>query len=157
VLAGRLSAAGLAPALAVLATGYLLGLGAVVTRPAVPAQATQLASWLAAQHLTYGLSGYWQASVVTLETGGRVSVRPVVAVGTGLARDDWEVRPAWYNPARHQADFIVLSGVWPGKTSPGWMGNVRAAFGQPVRIAAVGSYTVLVYNKNLLADLRPSG
>src|ERR1700734_303193 len=49
-LAARLSAAGLAPALAVLATGYLLSLGTVVTRPAVPAQATQLASWLSAQH-----------------------------------------------------------------------------------------------------------
>ena len=157
VLAARLSAAGLAPALAVLATGYLLSLGTVVTRPAVPAQATQLASWLSAQHLTYGLGGYWQASVVTLETGGRVSIRPVVAAGTGLARDDWEVQPGWYDPARHQADFIVLSGTWPGKTAPGWMGNVRAAFGQPARISYVGPYTVLIYNKNLLAGLRPAG
>jgi hypothetical protein len=157
VLAARLSAAGLAPALAVLATGYLLGLGTAVTRPAVPAQATQLASWLSARHLTYGLSGYWQATVVTLETGGRVSVRPVVAAGTGLARDDWEVQPGWYDPARHQADFIVLSGTWPGKTAPGWMGNVRAAFGQPARVSYVGPYTVLVYSKNLLGDLRPGG
>jgi hypothetical protein len=157
VLAGRLRAAGLVPALALAATGYLLSLGAVVTRPAVPAQASQLATWLSAQHLTYGLSGYWQANAVTLETGGRVSVRPVVAAGTGLARDDWEVRPAWYDPARHQATFMVLSTAWPGKTSPGWMGNVRAAFGQPARIYYVGTYTVLVWNKNLLADLRPSG
>jgi hypothetical protein len=154
VLAGRLGAAGLAPALAVLATGYLLSLSGVVTRPAVPAQASQLASWLAAQHLTYGLSGYWQANAVTLETAGRVSLRPVVAAGTGLARDDWEVGPGWYDPGRHQATFMVVSGTWPGRTA-GWMGNVRAAFGQPARIFYVGPYTVLVYDKNLLADLHP--
>jgi hypothetical protein len=45
----------------------------------------------------------------------------------------------------------------PGKTAPGWMGNVRAAFGQPARVSYVGPYTVLVYSKNLLGDLRPGG
>jgi hypothetical protein len=154
VLAGRLHAARMTPALALVATGYLLSVGQVVALPAAPAQGSQLAAWLSAQHLSYGLGGYWQASAVTLETAGRVSVRPVVLDGAGLGRDDWEVEPGWYNPARHQADFMVLSSVWPGKTPAAWMSHVRAAFGQPARVYSVGPYTILVWNKNLLSGLR---
>jgi hypothetical protein len=154
VLAGRLSAARMTPALALVATGYLLSVGRVLALPAAPAQGSQLASWLSAQHLTYGLGGYWQANAITLETAGQVSVRPVVIAGAGLGRDDWEAQPGWYNPAWHQANFVVLSSAWPGKTSVAWASHVRAAFGQPGRIFSVGPYTILVWNKNLLAGLR---
>jgi hypothetical protein len=153
VLAGRLHAARMLPALALVATGYLLSVGQVVTLPAAPAQGSQLASWLSAQHLADGLGGYWQANAITLETAGRVSVRPVVIAGAGLGRDRWEAQPGWYNPARQQANFVVLSSAWPGKTSVTWVSHVRAAFGQPARVYSVGPYTILVWNKNLLADL----
>jgi hypothetical protein len=126
-----------------------------VALPAAPAQGSELAGWLAAQHLTYGLGGYWQANAITLETAGRVSVRPVVMSGAGLGRDHWEAQPGWYNPARHRASFVVLSSVWPGQTSGEWLGRVQHAFGQPARIYYVGPYTVLVWNKNLLTGLAP--
>jgi hypothetical protein len=154
VLAGRLAAARLTPALAVAATGYLLGLGQLIAGPAAPAQGSQLAAWLSAQHLTYGLGGYWQANAVTLETAGRVSVRPVVVAGSGLGRGKWEVQPQWYDPRRHEATFMVLSQAQPGATPAGWLSHVQAAFGHPAKIFYVGPYTVLVWNRNLLAGLR---
>jgi hypothetical protein len=155
LLAGRLHAARLTPALALAATGYLLSMGHVIAQAPAPAQGSQLAAWLSAQHLTYGLGGYWQANVITLQTGGRVCVRAVVDDGAVLSRDAWEAEPAWYDPARHQADFVVFSQAGPGTPPPGFLARVRATFGQPARVSYVGQYAVLVWNKNLLTELRP--
>jgi hypothetical protein len=155
LLARRLRAAAFVPALAGLLTAYLLGLAQVVTLPAVPAQGSQLAAWLSARHLTYGLSGYWQSNVVTLDSGGRVRIRALLAAGPKVIADDWETEPAWYNPALHQANFIVLSQNAPAAQPFPPIANVRATFGQPVSISYVGQYTVMVWNKNLLSDLHP--
>jgi hypothetical protein len=38
-----------------------------------------------------------------------------------------------------------------------WTYAVRAAFGQPARSYYAGGYTVLVWNLNLLSELRTSG
>jgi hypothetical protein len=154
VLARRLRAAALVPALAVVLTGYLLGLARVVTLPAAAAQGSQLADWLAARHLSYGLGGYWQSNAVTLDSGGRVRVRAVLAAGPVIIRDDWETEPGWYNPALHQANFMVLSRNAADARPFLPIANVRATFGQPVTISYVGPYTVLVWNKNLLSELR---
>ena len=47
---GTLSAASLAPVLSLVLCGYLAGLAYEASRPAVPAQSQQLASWLEAHH-----------------------------------------------------------------------------------------------------------
>ncbi len=91
---------------------------------------------------------------MTLDAGGNVAVRAVTADGPALSRDHWEAQPGWYNPARHQANFMVLSSADPGATPASWMARVRATFGQPARVFYVGQYTILIWNKNLLADLR---
>jgi hypothetical protein len=153
LLARRLSAARLVPALALVLTGYLLALSRVVALPAVPAEGTALAAWLSARHLYYGLGGYWQSNVVTLDSGGRVRIRAVLAAGPRVIRDNWETEPSWYDPAQHTANFIVLSQNLPaGQVSPG-IANVRTTFGQPARIYDVGQYTILVWSKNLLTEL----
>jgi hypothetical protein len=153
LLARRLSEARMLPALALVLTGYLLAMGRVVALPPVPAQGTQLAAWLSAQHLYYGLGGYWQSNVITLETGGRVRIRSVLAAGPVIIANTWETEPSWYDPARHEANFIVLSQNRPDAQSFPWIANVRATFGQPASIHYLGQYTILVWNKNLLAEL----
>ncbi|HEU5420643.1 MAG TPA: hypothetical protein VFV41_23355 [Streptosporangiaceae bacterium] len=153
LLAGRLAAARLIPAAAIVLTAYLLSLGQVAAVPAAPAQASQLAAWLSREHLYYGLGGYWQSNVVTLDTGGKVRVRAVLQAGPVVIRDNWETRPDWYDPALHQANFIVLSPGKPGAPPFPSVTNVQATFGQPARICTVGPYTVLIYGKNLLAEL----
>ena len=37
-----------------------------------------VASWLQAHHLRYGLGGYWESSIITVETGGQVKVRALL-------------------------------------------------------------------------------
>jgi len=134
-------------------TSYLLSLGRVVAMPAAPAQGSQLAAWLSARHLSYGLGGYWQANVTTLDAGGSVMIRSVLSAGPYVIRDNWETEPSWYSPALHQANFIVLSPNWPGAQPFPPIANVRKTFGQPASIYYVGQYTILVWNKNLLTEL----
>jgi len=141
------------PILAVVLVVYLLGFGYEITRPQVPAQNQRLASWLVAHHLRTGLSGYWQANVVTLTSGGRVRIRMVAAHGGVLFPVRYETKASWYNPAHSSANFVVLfPGIpgFPGFTSAS---AVAATFGSPARTYHVGRYQVLVWHRNLLASL----
>jgi hypothetical protein len=105
VLASRARAVGYGAGLVVL-LGYLGGLAHEVVRPAAPPDGSQVASWLEAHHLRYGLAGYWQSSIVTVDTGGQVKVRALVK--NTMAPYLWLAKPAWYDPAAQQANFIVL-------------------------------------------------
>jgi hypothetical protein len=157
LLARRLTRRTIVPALSVVLAGYAAGLGLELTAPGVPAQNAQLTSWLESHHLDNGLSGYWESNVVTLTSGGRVQVRSVVIVRGRIAEDSIELKTSWYDPARSTANFFVLYPGTPGH--PGFYGGftdrsaVIAAFGLPARTYHVGRYTILLWHKNLLADL----
>jgi hypothetical protein len=170
VLARRLLAEGmlgrwLTPVLSLVLCGYLAGLVYEASQPKIPAQGQQLASWLEAHHFRYGLAGYWQASIVTVETGGRVDVRPITQVGgrsDKVKTVDKQTLESWYDPRQNYANFVVTYAGFPG-TQPftGYTGvggfthtkDVFATFGQPVRVYHDGQYTIYVWNKNLLTDI----
>jgi hypothetical protein len=152
-LADRLATARLLPAMAVVLAAYLCSLGRIVTLPGAPAQGANLATWLAAHHLDDGLAGYWNANVTTLDTGDRITLRSVLADGHQITGDYWEVQDDWYNPKVSNANFIVLVPSPPGFKRYPTVASVRATFGQPLRLYDVGSYTIIIYDKNLLADL----
>ncbi|MGH3199591.1 MAG: hypothetical protein ACRDOH_05265 [Streptosporangiaceae bacterium] len=154
LLAGRLKAAKLLPFLLVVLLGYLAGLAHEIIQPPVAAQNQQLTSWLAARHLHTGLSGYWESNVVTLTSGDRVQIRQVALSGGRLIPSTFESNAGWYDPDRNTANFVVL---FPGVAGyPGFSSEraVLATFGKPARTYHVGSYTVLVWNRNLLRELR---
>src|SRR6516165_8819343 len=161
LLDGRLRAAKLMPLLLVVLLGYLAGLVHEISQPPVAAQNQQLTSWLAARHLHTGLSGYWESNVVTLTSGDRVQIRLVKPSGGRLVAGHYESKADWYDPDRNTANFVVID---PGVTGyPGFTLEraVLATFGAPARTYHVGSYTVLVWNENLLGKLgsatAPSG
>ena len=131
--------------------GYAAGLGWETTQPAVPAANTTLATWLADHHLTYGLSGYWTSSVVTLNSGDKVQVRALMQ--RTMQADLWMSKEAWYDPQTHYANFIVLDNA-PGYFSH-WepLGLIKQYFGTPARIYHDAPYTVLVWNRNLLPSI----
>jgi hypothetical protein len=156
LLAGRLRSARLLPALAIVLAGYAVSLGAAARQPPVPGSNQQLADWLQTHHLDAGLAGYWVANSVTLDSGGRVALRSVLPYDHVMVPNTWETRPSWYRPAAHSANFVVLAPAAAGLPPYPWAANVRAAFGQPARIYLLGNYTVLVWGKNLLAELGPA-
>ncbi len=149
-LARRVRLAGFAAGILALA-GYTAGLGYELTQPSAPPANTSLASWLAAHHLTYGLSGYWTSSSVTVDSGNRVQVRALMQYS--MKRDLWMSNIDWYNPKLHYANFIVLD------SRPGFMDHwepralVRKYFGRPARVYHTGPYTVMVWNRNLLNSI----
>ena len=162
VLAGRLLAprllrARLVPVLAVVLAGYLVSLGQAAGAPPVPPMNQQLATWLAAHHLRYGLSTYWQSSVVSLTTGGHIMVVPVATAtktaGSLVRRDEWESAEDWYDPARHDANFIVQLTKPNGLPAFLPPASVANTFGRPAREYLVGPYRILVWHKNLLTEL----
>jgi hypothetical protein len=135
----------------VVLAGYVAGLAHETVQPASPPAYAPLASWLQAHHLRYGLGGYWESSIVTVQTGGQVTVRALLKDTTGP--DLWLAKPEWYDPATQRANFIVLSNT-PGFTN-NWEPRalISKYFGHPARTYNFGPYTVMVWNKNLLADV----
>jgi hypothetical protein len=164
LLAERILAARLAPALIIVLAGYLAGFSYSAVQSPAPAPDQQLISWLTAQHLTSGLGGYWQSNVVTVATGNRIRIRPLSysaahGLPTGqpgpnakLVPTVWDTNLQWYDPRTQSANFVVL-GAPPGFSPFNDRRLVLATFGPPARSLRVGTYDVLVWNKNLLADL----
>jgi len=150
LLAGPLARARLLPALALAGIAVALSLGREVVMPPVAAQNQQLAGWLAAHRLDYGLSGYWQSASTTVDSGGRVHVVPIH--GTVLGPGDWERNASWYDPRAHDATFVVLQPPGPGTPYP-WDPPIQASLGQPARTYYVGADLVLVWNRNLLIQV----
>ena len=160
VLAGRLLAGQLIrdrhlPALAIVLACYGAILAHNVVQPPSYDPNRQLASWLQAHHLTYGLATYWNASSVTVDSGGSVQVVPVNReAGNRIAAVRWESKASWYDPKLHDAGFLVLPGPHAGcsnGTHSQWLAAVHTAFGTPAESYRVHGVVILVWHKNLLS------
>jgi hypothetical protein len=142
-------------AMALVVAGLLVaGFLGHAARPAVRPSGMAVADWLAARHLNYGLGGYWVANSISVDSGGAVQVVPLNGIShiTGYR---WESRRDWYDPAKHDARFIVVQ-----LNSPSFFtADVAIAqFGEPIDRVTLptsdqGSATVLVYDHNLLVGL----
>ncbi len=152
ILGGPVVRARLVPALAAALVACTVALGYHAAPPAVPPKNQPLASWLTARHLTAGLSpDYWVANSTTLDTGGRITVRQVsLGQGTAARPFTWGFKAAWYDPRSARAGFLVTSDSSPGT----WREAAVRAFGPPAQVLHLAGYTVLVWHKNLLADIR---
>jgi len=158
VLAGRVLGkkvidSGLVPALGVVFLSVTVMLVGNASSPPKPNPNHLVASWLQEHHYKYGLAGYWNASSVTAETGGNVMVRPIRTYQDFVLATNFETDATWYDPQQHFANFVI----W---TSTDFCGDLClkrkgliGAFGKPAQEYAVGSYLVLVYNKNLLQSV----
>jgi hypothetical protein len=161
VLAGRLLAeplirARFVPVLAVIGVLYLGFLAHnVVQQPPYDANG-QVAAWLQANHLRYGLGDYWNANAMTLDSGNQVKVRYVSRIGDKLVQRPWESENSWYDPTQHDATFLVTPGpasACASGTPAGWEAAARATFGPPSGTYRVAGFVILVWHKNLLRDL----
>jgi hypothetical protein len=139
-------ATGLAAAVA------LVPLAIAAARPPATAPTAPLIAWLEAHGLTYGLAGYWNGSVITLHSGGQVQARAVVIRGSQVVRYDWETDTQWFDPARHDATFLITDLAGTG-LSP----QAEHFFGKPYKIDHVAHWRILIYHKNLLSQVARAG
>jgi hypothetical protein len=144
--------------LVVVLAGYAACLGYQLTQPSVPAANVRLAGWLSAHHLSHGLSGYWQASSITVASAGskqapHVTIRALAGHFSGVVPYEWETKPGWFNWRTQYANFIVL------QNQPGYFtywepaSQLKSVFGTPAVTYHTGPYTILVYHQNLLLTL----
>jgi hypothetical protein len=151
-----LPAAFIAVALTVVAA--IAPLAAAATAPPVKPFMGPVTTWLRAHGQRYGIAGYWLAASGTLQAGDEIQIRTVDlgrkirGSGRELVASGYQVEPSWYNPALHDATFVIAD---PGAGFP--VAMFERAFGRPAQTHAVGGYTVLIYRKNLLSLLhRPA-
>jgi hypothetical protein len=139
--------------LGVVLAAYLAALGFACTQAEPPPASQQLADWLLTHQLTYGLGGYWQADSVTLDSGGKVTVAPIYG-GSPYA---WEAKSGWFDKTSNYANFVVMVSGPPAQVLYAKPAVVLSVFGRPAKTYTFRQYTIMVWNKNLLADLNPFG
>lgn len=100
---GIAKAAALVVGLAVSFASFAL----VFYQPKPPQPEMVLAHWLINHNLQNGWGSYGDASIVTLDTGGRVSVWPVIVEGDRLVRQPWQSVDRWYTKP---PQFVVFGG-----------------------------------------------
>ena len=156
VLAERLTKARLLPLLAVVAFGYLVALGHGVVQKQVPAHDQALGPWLRAHHLTAGFSVYSDAGAIELTSGGAIDMTVPWFHPTYVSRRiPFEEQASDWDPRLHYANFVVSTHEYGLQ---GFIPPDRAirAFGQPAHTYYVQGWTIMVWNKNLLPEIRQS-
>jgi hypothetical protein len=124
----------------------------MIVKPAGPADAS-LARFLEAHDLRNGLAGYWNADSTTLDSRGEVVIAPVrFHRGYGLAADPWEIDTRLFDSRDNDADFVVATA--PDGPSAVTQAEAVAAFGRPYQRYHYQGYTIMVWRKNLLTELR---
>jgi len=122
----------------------VVGFHRELERPSAPQSAVALGSFLEAHDLTSGIGDYWSSSIVTVVTGGKVAVRPVIPNASKiLVRYGRQSAADWY--ANVDFTFLVfdLDRLWRGVNAT----TGTATLGKPAQQFRVGSYVVLVWPK----------
>jgi hypothetical protein len=133
-------------AIAAAGAAALLPLTTGISRPPFGERDASFGAWAEAHGLTYGLAGYWNSSVGTVDTGNRVQVRAVYEQNGMITQYDWETNTYWYDPSRHDATFMLFS-----PPDDGLRQAAEQDFGKPVTIDHIPDWTIWIYHKNLLA------
>lgn len=164
-ITGELRAFGVVTAAALVA---LLPLSVAATRPAIgpsmgpapgdpgSAQTAPLTAWLEAHGLSYGVAGYWDASVISMQSGDKVRIRAIdlhhtiSPAGWKAHEPYWETNALWYDPSRYDARFVIADarGIFSRY-------KMKRSFGKPSATYRVANWYVLVYRANLLRKLLP--
>ncbi len=141
------SRAWLVPALAAGLACYCVMLGFTAARPqAAPANAA-VTGWLTRHSLRSGIAPYWDATSVTVDSGGAIAMGSVVPARGGLAPWHWEEDMRLFGRG-HRADFLL---TLAGETvTPALAVHT---FGPPARVYHFQAYTIMVWRKNLLPHL----
>jgi hypothetical protein len=150
---------------------YSFGLFQQADTPAAANPFTGLEQFLEANNLSYGLGGYWDASVITVDTGGAITIRAVSP--SCMQPYEWENKLEWYDANQNVANFLLLSNQAGYFTSfevrgsaLNWLdqqypGNKRDRldygnyFFAPGQLDPTFDYNVRTYQGNLLTQWQP--
>jgi len=142
---------------------YLAALGYGAAQSPVADNEQAVIPWLQAHHLTSGLGTYAEANLLTLETGGRITVREVAWRSGGDVPRSFETKSSWYDPRHNYANFILTNGgdhYGMDGGGPNTLASLipRSAIaalhaGPPAHVYHYKTFTIMVWNHNLLDNL----
>ena len=141
------------PVLAVVLACYAAALGYGAVQPPVADSEQPVVGWLEAHHLVTGLGTYTEANVITLGSGGRVAIRTVTWWSSGAVPRAYESEASWYDPRQSYANFVVTNSADGGGASLVPRRDILALAGPPARTYHYKTFTIMVWNHNLLANL----
>jgi hypothetical protein len=137
---GRVAAALGVLIVAAFAAGTTIG----ITGSARPvAEFSSVVSFLEQKHLDLGIGDYLDASIITVATDGKVTVRPVTGdLAAKVVRYQRQSSAAWYGGKSF--GFLLYNTAVPGSFNSA---TAAATFGAPSSTYHVGSYRVLVWSR----------
>jgi hypothetical protein len=127
---------------------YVGLLGIAAAHPQAPPRNVLLTAWLARHHLRDGLSPYWEAASVTVDSGGADQVLTLARAGRRVAPGTWQADVLLATAKGSDARFVILS----SKEDVGESAVIRT-FGRPAASYRYAQFTILVWHKNLLPEL----
>lgn len=140
-------------ALSVIAAYGIISVGLNLTQPIPSNSATQLVAALHARDLTSGVGDYWDASIVTVESQGESTVRPVLSSLSGqLIRYPHQSSAAWYDGKKFQF-FVYNATVSYGSVDTA---TATDTWGPPQRIERVGQYDILTWDHPITVSMTAS-
>jgi len=124
-------------------------LDARLTPPSAPT--AQLEVYLKAHHLYSGVGDYWAASIVSVNTRERVTIRPVVAnQSMQIVPDGRQAIIDWYRDRSFA--FLVYTTRPHGHVN---RATAERTFGRSDRIARIGSYFVMTWPHRIVLSPHP--
>jgi hypothetical protein len=141
---------------------YLAALGYGAAQSPVADNEQAVIPWLEAHHLTTGLGTYAEANLITLDSGGRVTIRDVAWHSTGDLPRHFETKSSWDDPRHSYANFILTNSAdhWGMDGGPNRLASMipRSAIaalhaGPPAHVYHYKTFTIMVWNHNLLDNL----
>src|SRR6266700_6022153 len=173
VLAGRMVPGRLAgvprrlkPALACASAGvlacYVAALGYGAAQPPVADSMQAVIPWLEAHHLTHGLGTYAESNLITMDSEGRLAIRDVAWRSAGDLPRHFETKSSWDDPRYSHANFILTNSAdhlgmtgGPNRLVSLIPRSAIAALhaGPPAHVYHYKTFTIMVWNHNLLDDL----
>ena len=132
--------------IAVVCVGVGFNVADDLSSPPARLKATALVTFLESRHLTVGVGDYWSASIVSVISGDRVKVRPVITnTKSQIVRYQRQSSASWYRGVPFQ--FLVYNVKHPWRDI-----NAKTAtwtFGRPTRGFVVGDFRVIVWPHTL--------
>jgi hypothetical protein len=141
---------------------YLAALGYGAAQSPVPDSMQAVIPWLEAHHLTHGLGTYAESNLITMDSGGRVTIRDVAWHSTGDLPRHFETKSSWDDPRYSYANFILTNSADHLGMTGGANRLVslipRSAIaalhaGPPAHVYHYKTFTIMVWNHNLLDNL----
>lgn len=123
---------------------------------------SRMAEFLEEENLTEGYAAFWDSSVLTVYSSGKVHVRAVMYKGSALRPRTWFCKKSWYHD---NAEFIIVknedsvkeeddyryngifnSGIDSGYRYEVTQENVEKFLGNPLKTKKFENYTILIYD-----------